>query len=83
MRDGLVPMADILNIQQIGDEPMLGIEGIPFLVGNDQELKILHKYLRPEYEKIAPKNNQTSPLHGAVADAVPAPEGEDRHARRA
>jgi len=58
VRDGLVPLADILNIQQIGDEPMLGTESIPFLVGSDQELKILHKYLRPEYEAIAAKNNQ-------------------------
>jgi TRAP-type C4-dicarboxylate transport system substrate-binding protein len=58
VRDGLVPLADILNIQQIGDEPMLGTESIPFLVGSDQELKILHKYLRPEYEAIAAKNGQ-------------------------
>jgi TRAP-type C4-dicarboxylate transport system substrate-binding protein len=58
VRDGLVPLADILNIQQIGDEPMLGTESIPFLVGSDQELKILHKFLRPEYEAIAAKNNQ-------------------------
>lgn len=59
VRDGLVPMADILNIQQIGDEPMLGIESIPFISNNIEELKILHKYIRPEYEKIAIKNNQT------------------------
>ena len=58
VRDGLVPMADVLNIQQIGDEPMLGTESIPFLVGSADELKMLHKYLRPEYEKIAAKNNQ-------------------------
>src|SRR5205085_54997 len=58
VRDGLVPLADILNIQQVGDEPMLGTESIPFLVGSDSELKILHKYLRPEYEAIAAKNNQ-------------------------
>jgi len=58
VRDGLVPMADILNIQQIGDEPLLGTEGIPFLVGNGAELKVLHKYLRAEYEKVAEKNNQ-------------------------
>src|SRR6187455_3558007 len=58
VRDGLVPLADILNIQQIGDEPMLGTESIPFLVGSDQELKILHKFLGPEYEAIAAKNNQ-------------------------
>src|SRR3977135_3813696 len=58
VRDGLVPFADILNIQQVGDEPMLGTESIPFLVGSDQELKILHKYLRPDYEAIAAKNGQ-------------------------
>jgi TRAP-type C4-dicarboxylate transport system substrate-binding protein len=58
VRDGLVPMADILNIQQIGDEPLMGTESIPFLVGTPEELKVLHKYLRPEYEKIAAKNNQ-------------------------
>ena len=59
VRDGLVPMADILNIQQVGDEPMLGIEGIPFISNNIDELKVLHKHIRPEYEKIALKNNQT------------------------
>lgn len=59
VRDGLVPMADILNIQQVGDEPIMGVEGIPFLCGSADELKVLHKYLRPEYEKVALKNNQT------------------------
>src|ERR1043166_6253380 len=59
VRDGLVPMADILNIQQIGDEPILGVEGIPFISNNIEELKVLHKHLRPEYEKVALKNNQT------------------------
>jgi TRAP-type C4-dicarboxylate transport system substrate-binding protein len=58
VRDGLVPVADVLNIQQIGDEPLLGTESIPFLVGTPEELKVLHKYLRPEYEKIAARNNQ-------------------------
>ncbi len=59
VRDGLVPMADYLNTQQIGDEPFMGIEGIPFLAGSRQELQMLHKHLRPEWEKIAAKNNQT------------------------
>lgn len=58
VRDGLVPMADVLSFQQIGDEPILGIEGIPFLVGSADELKVLHKYIRPIYEKVAEKNNQ-------------------------
>jgi TRAP-type C4-dicarboxylate transport system substrate-binding protein len=58
VRDGLVPLADILNIQQIGDEPLLGIESIPFLVESEQELKVLHKHVRPAYEAVAAKNNQ-------------------------
>jgi len=58
VRDGLVPMADILNIQQVGDAPLLGIEGVPFLVGNPDELKVLQKYARPEFDKIATKFNQ-------------------------
>jgi TRAP-type C4-dicarboxylate transport system substrate-binding protein len=58
VRDGLVPMADVLNIQQTGDEPLLGTEGIPFLVGSADELKVLHKHLRPVYDQVAAKNNQ-------------------------
>ena len=58
VRDGLVPMADVLNIQQIGDEPVLGTEGIAFLVGSADELKVLHKHLRPVYEQVAARNNQ-------------------------
>lgn len=58
VRDGLVPMADILTSQQIGDEPIFGIDGIPFLVSSPADLKALHKYLRPEFEKTAAKYNQ-------------------------
>ena len=59
VRDGLVPMADILDVQQIGDEPFMGIPGIPFLAGSPDELKVLMRHLRPDYDKIATKNNQT------------------------
>jgi TRAP-type C4-dicarboxylate transport system substrate-binding protein len=58
VRDGLVPLADVLNIQQVGDEPFMGVESIPFLVGTVDELKVLHKYVRPEYDAIAARNNQ-------------------------
>jgi TRAP-type C4-dicarboxylate transport system substrate-binding protein len=58
VRDGLIPMADVLNIQQIGDEPVLGTEGVPFLVGSAEELKALHEHLRPVYEQVAERNNQ-------------------------
>jgi TRAP-type C4-dicarboxylate transport system substrate-binding protein len=58
VRDGLVPMADVLNIQQVGEVPLMGLEAIAFLVPGPEQLRILHKYLRPEYEKIAAKYNQ-------------------------
>jgi hypothetical protein len=59
VRDGLVPMADILDSQQVGDHPIMGVEGLPFLCASTDELKVLHKHLRPEFEKVALKNNQT------------------------
>jgi TRAP-type C4-dicarboxylate transport system substrate-binding protein len=58
VRDGLVPMADVLNNQQIGDAPTMGIESISFLIGSFDELKVLHKYLLPEYDRVAKANNQ-------------------------
>lgn len=58
VRDGLVPMADILIFQQIGDEPLLGIDSLPFLVGSTEDFKVFYKYARPEYEKVAARNNQ-------------------------
>lgn len=58
VRDGLIPMADVLSIQQVGDEPILGIEGVPFLSSSADELKVLHKYIRPIYEETAKRNNQ-------------------------
>ena len=53
VRDGMVPMADILLSQQIGDEPIFGIEGVPFLVSSPSDLRTLHKFVRPELERIA------------------------------
>jgi TRAP-type C4-dicarboxylate transport system substrate-binding protein len=58
VRDGLVPMADILNIQQVGEAPLLGIEGVPFLIANADELKVMQKIAKPEFDKIATKYNQ-------------------------
>ncbi len=59
VRDGLVPMADSQNVRQAGDEPMLGVEALPFLCASLDELKVLHKYVRPAYDKVAQRNNQT------------------------
>lgn len=58
VRDGLVPIADILVSQQSGDAPLAGAESLPFLVNSMEELRILHKHLRPEIEALAQKANQ-------------------------
>jgi TRAP-type C4-dicarboxylate transport system substrate-binding protein len=56
--DGLVGMADIHVAQQAGDEPIFAAETIPFLVGNLEELRALHKQLRPMFEKAVARHNQ-------------------------
>lgn len=53
VRDGMVPMADVLLSQQIGDDALFGVEGVPFLVSSQADLKALHKFARPEIEKLA------------------------------
>ncbi|PLW78603.1 TRAP transporter substrate-binding protein [Cohaesibacter celericrescens] len=58
VRDGLIPMADVLGSQQIGDEALFGLENVPFLVSSMADLKVLHKFWRPEIEKVAAKYNQ-------------------------
>ncbi|MGJ8583115.1 MAG: TRAP transporter substrate-binding protein [Marinosulfonomonas sp.] len=58
VRDGLVDMADINISQQVGLNPLFGAEGVPFLVSSMDELKEYHKFLRPEFEKLAEQYNQ-------------------------
>lgn len=58
VRDGLVDMADINISQQVGQNPLFGAEGVPFLVSSMDELKEYHAFLRPEFEKLAEQYNQ-------------------------
>jgi TRAP-type C4-dicarboxylate transport system substrate-binding protein len=58
VRDGLVPMADVLLSQQVGDEPLLGIETVPFLMSDEKDRVILHKHFRPLIEKTFDKHEQ-------------------------
>lgn len=58
VRDGLVEMADINISQQVGVNPLFGVEGIPFLLRSMDELEIYHKIIRPEFEKLALQNRQ-------------------------
>jgi TRAP-type C4-dicarboxylate transport system substrate-binding protein len=58
VRDGLVDMADINISQQVGVNPLFGVEGVPFLVSSMDELKKYHQFVRPAIEKIVEENNQ-------------------------
>lgn len=58
VRDGLVQMADINISQQVGVNPLFGVEGVPFLVDSMDSLKKYHEFVRPVFEKLAADNNQ-------------------------
>lgn len=58
VRDGLVPIADVLLNQQVGEAPVLGIETLPFMAPSMSELALLHKFYRPKLEEIAAGMNQ-------------------------
>ena len=58
VRDGLVPIGEMLINQQVGEAPIVGIEGLPYLVKDIDELKILHKHYRPVLDEVAAKFNQ-------------------------
>lgn len=58
VRDGLVPIADILMNQQVGENSTLGIETLPFLAPTMSDLALLHKFYRPKLNEIAAEMNQ-------------------------
>lgn len=58
VRDGLVPIADVLVNQQVGEEPVLGVESLPYLAPTIRDLALLHKFYRPKIEAVAAENNQ-------------------------
>ncbi|WP_145104464.1 TRAP transporter substrate-binding protein [Cereibacter sediminicola] len=58
VRDGLVPIAEILLNQQVGEAPVLGIETLPFLAPTMSELALLHKFYRPKLDEVAAGMNQ-------------------------
>jgi len=57
--DGVVPMAEFAAFQNVGELPLLGIESIPFLVANYDELRTLHGLVRATWERELERRNQT------------------------
>lgn len=57
--DGVVPMAEFAAFQNVGDLPLLGIESIPFLIANYDELKVMHELVRAAWERELERRSQT------------------------
>ncbi len=58
VRDGLVPVSDMLISGVAGDEKVFQIVTLPFLVRNFDELHLLLNISRPHFDKAAQKWNQ-------------------------
>lgn len=58
VRDGLVHMADMQMNQQVGEEPIFGIESLPCLARDFGQLKALRRFTQPHFERAALKHNQ-------------------------
>lgn len=56
--DGLVHMADMQMNQQVGEEPIFGIESLPCLARDFADLKTLRVFTQPYFEKAALRHNQ-------------------------
>ncbi len=58
VRDGLIPLSDMLTSGVAGDEPLFNITTLPFLTRSHEEAKILSDVARPYFEKAAERWKQ-------------------------
>lgn len=58
VRDGLVPIGDMLLNQQVGENPLLGLESLPFMIKDFQGLQDFGKAYMPLLDEIYQANNQ-------------------------
>lgn len=58
VRDGLVPLSDMLTSGVAGDEPIFAIPTLPFLTRSHAEAKTLTEISRPYFDKTAEKWGQ-------------------------
>jgi TRAP-type transport system periplasmic protein len=69
VRDGLVPLSDMLISGVAGDEPIFQVVTLPFLCRNLEEARLLNEIARPYFDKAAEKWKQKilyiSPWPGA------------------
>jgi TRAP-type C4-dicarboxylate transport system substrate-binding protein len=56
--EGVVPMGEYALFQNASRAPVMAVETLPFLVGDYEQLKVLHSFFRPVWEGILARNNQ-------------------------
>ncbi|MDF1585182.1 TRAP transporter substrate-binding protein [Marinimicrococcus flavescens] len=58
VRDGLVPIGDVLINQQTGEVALFGMESLPYLASGQKETRELLEHARPVYDEVAEQYNQ-------------------------
>lgn len=58
IRDGLVPIGDMLMNQQVGDAPLLGLTSLPYLISSFEELREFDALYRPLLTEVMAEHNQ-------------------------
>jgi len=58
VEDGAVPMAEYALFQNVGELPLLGIEAIPFLINDYDDLRRMNALVRPVWEEQLARRNQ-------------------------
>lgn len=58
VRDGLVPIGDMLMNQQVGDAPLLGLTSLPYLIANFEELREFDTIYRSLMTEVMVEHNQ-------------------------
>ena len=57
LEEGLVDMAEMPTFQQVGVEPLLGLDSLPFLIRDQTDLRVLYSILRPKLEDLYASHN--------------------------
>ncbi|MEQ8734260.1 MAG: TRAP transporter substrate-binding protein [Rhodospirillaceae bacterium] len=58
VEEGIVDLADSASFHQVGTEPLLGFESLPYLVDDIDQLALLYTIIRPEVEAAYARHGQ-------------------------
>lgn len=58
VRDGIVPIAEFALLTGVGEEPVLGFESLPYLMGSIDDFRKFREINRAEFVKAIEKHNQ-------------------------